>query len=193
MSISCIYIIRCLKSIKVYIGSAVDFEKRKYKHIKTLMANKHQDKLQKSFNKHGIHNFTFEILELVEDKAKLIEREQYYLDTLVFAQEYIRKEDDRFQKLAFNLNPTANSQFGFKHSKKTRKEMHFLALGNTNKKGTILCRESINKTQEKIKNIKPEVCDFCKKLYDFRTAKKHGTNCVFNPKHKDYDIRFLNK
>lgn len=66
-----------------YIGSAVDISKRKVVHFRTLNSNKSAcKKLQNAFNKYGESAFTFEVIELVEDKSKLIEREQYYLDTL---------------------------------------------------------------------------------------------------------------
>jgi len=78
-----IYKITNLITNQFYIGSAVCFRKRKVEHFSALKRNSHINKhLQNSFNKHGESNFIFEILEIVEDKTKLIEREQHYLDTL---------------------------------------------------------------------------------------------------------------
>lgn len=118
---SVIYIIRCYKSIKVYIGSAVNFEDRKNCHLHLLRNNKHQAKLQNAFNKYGKENFIFEILEFVEDKSKLIEREQYYLDTLVFA----AKKDNRFDELSYNICRKAGSRLGVLHSEQSKLQMSF--------------------------------------------------------------------
>lgn len=90
-----IYIIRCLKSIKVYVGSAINLEKRKFIHFNSLKKNYHCNrKLQRSFNKYSEENFKFEVLEYVsrfENESKLDfklrlvnDREQYYLDTILF-------------------------------------------------------------------------------------------------------------
>lgn len=68
---------------KIYIGSATKLLSRKSEHFHYLKNNKHHSrKLQNSFNKYGIDNFCFDIIEYIEDKTKLIEREQYYLDLL---------------------------------------------------------------------------------------------------------------
>lgn len=51
----------------MYIGSAVDFRRRKYKHLADLRNNKHHsDHLQKSWNKYGSANFLFEVVEVVK-------------------------------------------------------------------------------------------------------------------------------
>lgn len=112
-----IYIIRCSKSIKVYIGSTIDLNKRKRVHFRLLFKNIHiNEKLQNAYNKYSKSNFTFEILELVKDKTKLIEREQFYLDKLVFASE----KNNRFIKLAFNICRIADSSLGTKRIKAVR-------------------------------------------------------------------------
>lgn len=116
---SCIYIIRCSKTIKVYIGSAFNFEKRFACHLSLLRSDKHQAKLQNAFNKHGESSFTFNILEIVEDKTKLIEREQYYLDTLLFASE----KDNRFDELSYNICRIANSREGILHREESKLKM----------------------------------------------------------------------
>src|SRR3990167_2611327 len=77
-----IYIIKNLVTKKVYIGQSQDAFKRLTKHkymlkIKDPHENKH---LLNSCNKHGIENFTFEVLELVENLSFLTSFEQSYLD-----------------------------------------------------------------------------------------------------------------
>ncbi|AKF13578.1 GIY-YIG endonuclease [Sinorhizobium phage phiN3] len=75
-----IYQIRNVISGKIYVGSTNNFKERKRHHFYDLKNNRHHcDHLQKSFNKHGIENFVFEILEEV-DVDSLIETEQHYIN-----------------------------------------------------------------------------------------------------------------
>ncbi len=81
--LSGIYVIRNKINNKIYIGSAVNLQNRFWIHFSKLRANNHVNKhLQASFNKNGENSFTFNLLELVEDKDQLINREQHYIDTL---------------------------------------------------------------------------------------------------------------
>lgn len=65
---------------KEYIGSSCNLQKRKNNHFLLLRKNKHHSKkLQNAYNKYGVDNFVFEILEIC-DKEQCIEREQYYID-----------------------------------------------------------------------------------------------------------------
>ena len=75
-----IYKISTLHNNEIYIGSAKCFNKRTSLHITNLRKNKHHSKyLQSVFNKYGIDNIKFELLEEcnVED---LFIKEQFYLD-----------------------------------------------------------------------------------------------------------------
>jgi group I intron endonuclease len=77
-----IYCIKCIPAQKCYIGSSSDLHNRQRDHYAKLRIGKHRNPhLQSAFKKHGEHAFIFEVLELC-DKSALIEREQYYLDTL---------------------------------------------------------------------------------------------------------------
>lgn len=81
--LSGIYVIRNKTNNKIYIGSTNCFQKRYWDHVSFLRSGKHVNKhLQSSFNKYGEDNFTFDLLELVEDADTLISREQHYIDTL---------------------------------------------------------------------------------------------------------------
>jgi len=119
-----IYKITNLVNNKIYIGSAIRIDRRFYAHKSQLNKNCHVNRhLQNAWNQHGPESFAFERLEKVKSKSKLIEREQYYLDTLLYAQEFLKKEDVRFSELGYNLNPTAGSNLGVKYSEESKKKM----------------------------------------------------------------------
>jgi len=65
---------------KVYIGSSIDLDSRKYKHFWMLKHNIHDNLyLQNSYNKYGEDNFVFEVLEECS-MSLLIKMENYYID-----------------------------------------------------------------------------------------------------------------
>lgn len=83
---------------KMYIGSSVDLPKRKRDHLRELKNNMHTNgRIQNSFNKYGINNFVFSILEFVNERNRLIEREQYWID----------KKDSSNRNIGFNINRLA--------------------------------------------------------------------------------------
>lgn len=72
-----------VRPYKFYIGSTICFYSRFNSHINSLKRKKHKNpKLQSHFNKYGIEDLDFSIIEEVENKDILIEREQYWLDKL---------------------------------------------------------------------------------------------------------------
>lgn len=82
LKVSGIYKITCLNNDNFYIGSSVNIHKRWTQHKSALLNNRHCNSiLQNIHNKYGIDSFKIEILEICNDK-NLIEREQYYLDSL---------------------------------------------------------------------------------------------------------------
>jgi group I intron endonuclease len=114
-----IYQIRNIINGKVYIGSTIDFYKREYDHFWNLkMLKHHSPYLQKTYNKHGKDIFAFEIIETVENKNKLLEREQYWIN---------------FKKACnpdygYNISPKAGSVLGRKFSQDTKNK-----IGNSNR------------------------------------------------------------
>jgi group I intron endonuclease len=98
-----------------YIGSAVNFKNRRWGHISSLRKNKHKNRfIQNSWNKYGENAFIFEIIEIVDAKENLIDREQYWIDIL---------------SPTFNLAKKAGSPLGVKHSEKSRKNMSLAHKG----------------------------------------------------------------
>ena len=101
--------------------------------------------INKAILKFGLNNFSLEIIEYC-DKTVLIEREQFYLDTL---------------KPEYNLLKIAGSKLGSKHSLVTRKTLSNLALGRSISKETRLNisealkgRTLSEDTKTKIRNYK---------------------------------------
>ncbi len=113
-----IYKILNLKDNKFYIGSAVDLRKRFYEHARQLNKNEHNNRhLQFAWNKYWSISFKFEIIEIVEDKSKLLEREQFWIDMTNCCND----------KVGYNLSPVAGSQLNFKHSVESKLKISLAA------------------------------------------------------------------
>jgi len=125
-----IYQIRNVINEKIYIGSAINIDRRWNEHVSLLKRTKHHSRhLQSAWNKYGEENFEFSILEECE-KEQLVEREQYYLDTL--CPEY-------------NVCKIAYSQLGMKHTPEAREKM------SISRRGKICTAETRKKLSEKAK------------------------------------------
>lgn len=79
--VSGIYKITLVSTGQIYVGKSVDIRRRWQEHIKRGMgAEKPTNSiLYDAFAEHGIENFTFEIIEVV-DAAKLTSRESYWIE-----------------------------------------------------------------------------------------------------------------
>jgi group I intron endonuclease len=133
MNISCIYKILSKSTSRFYIGSAKDFKIRKSGHLCDLRNNKHHSRfLQRTYNKYGATDISFEIIEEVIDLSELLKREQHYIDTL---------------KPEFNTLPTAGNSLGAKMSDSTKEKLRHLNTGNKNK---FFGRKHSEETKQKI-------------------------------------------
>ena len=107
-----VYQIRNLINNKVYVGSAVDINRRKREHYTQLSKGKHcNQKLQNAYNKYGVENFSFEIVESVKDLQQLISQEQYYIDKFNAVNE------------GYNICPIAGNTLGVYPSNESRQKM----------------------------------------------------------------------
>lgn len=126
-----IYKITNILNGKIYIGSAHNFCIRWNVHKITFNKGKHNPYFQKAWIKYGELNFSFEILEIVDDTLKLLEREQFYLDEL---KPFIRN-------IGYNICEKAASRKGCKDSKQTIERKRIAFTGEKNpmfgKKGNL--------------------------------------------------------
>ena len=115
--ISGIYIIKNNINDKVYIGSAVNCHRRFIQHKSDFNKQCHNQRFQNFVNKYGIDTLIFEIIEIVENKEHLIDREQYGID-------YYKSYNP---KKGYNICKTAGSTLGCKmpisHKKSCKNRM----------------------------------------------------------------------
>lgn len=115
MSKAGIYQIRNTANGRVYVGQAVDLDKRWIKHLHHLRAgNHHCLPLQNSWNKHGEKTFEFSVLRVCEiNKAELTRLEQSYMNELC----------SHISEGGYNIAPAAGSNIGVKYSAESRAKM----------------------------------------------------------------------
>lgn len=115
-----IYAIRNLANDRVYVGHARNIPRRWKAHRHMLAKGRHHSPgLQAAWVKYGEDLFLFEILEVVDDPAKLVEREQYWIDTLRAA----------VRRYGYNVGPVAGSRAGVPMSKSARAKISAFQKG----------------------------------------------------------------
>jgi group I intron endonuclease len=113
--IVCVYQIRNIVTGDLYIGSAIDYNRRVTRHLYFLRNGKHHSRyLQNAFNKYGEVNFVFESIELISDLNVLTIREQYWLDKLT---------------PAYNTMKDIKSHIGVKRSAETIQKLSLAQMG----------------------------------------------------------------
>jgi hypothetical protein len=122
-----IYIYQCIEDeSKIYIGSTHNINNRIAQHRHSVKSgNRACPKFYNYIEKHGWDNFRLGILEYIkiyelnnkdkhEIKRVILDREQYYLDIL---------------NPSLNINKTAGSTLGYKHTEEMRKTMSLQRKG----------------------------------------------------------------
>lgn len=105
-----IYCITNIVNDKQYVGQAVIKSKRWKDHKSALSVGKHSNRyLQAAYNKYGKEAFVYTVLEILPTLLNLDEREQHWINKL-----------NTVAPNGYNLNPTAGSARGFKHTKETK-------------------------------------------------------------------------
>ena len=104
-----------IKPCRVYIGSAININKRWIRHKTQLKNNIHNNKkLQNHYNKYGVNDLVFSVLQLCNNN-ELIKIEQTYLDN---------------NETYFNILNFAYSLSGFKHKEETKKYLSKINKGH---------------------------------------------------------------
>jgi len=118
------------KPERVYIGSAIDIRKRWALHIIQLrQLNHHSPQLQHHYNKYGVEDLEFSIIESGEylDKNHFLSREQGW---------FIPYSYQDTELPYFNTIKIAGSMFGFRHSEATINKLRNNKSGIGNKSHT---------------------------------------------------------
>lgn len=137
--ISGIYIIKSVKSNNFYIGSSNNIFNRFSNHKRCLRNQIHPNFiLQKAYNKYGLDNMTFEILEECP-REKLFEKEQHYISSL---------------KPKYNIDKNA-TRAGAIMSKESREKISKSKVGKpSSRKGKTYIVPYRERTQKQIDNFK---------------------------------------
>lgn len=99
---------------KVYIGSAVDFDRRFARHKRLLNTNEHPNEhLQNAWNKYWGCNFEFSILQYVENKAELVQNEQIWINWFECYE----------RDIGYNICRIADNRTGVLHSDEAKIKM----------------------------------------------------------------------
>lgn len=108
---------------KFYIGSSIHIEHRWKSHINELSKGVHNNAyLQNAWNKYGESNFEFIVLEEVDDKNVLRDREKYY----------IQNTNCTNHDIGYNLLNDTNIGLGVSASEEIRKKISDACKGEKN-------------------------------------------------------------
>jgi group I intron endonuclease len=101
---------------KFYIGSAVNFSRRKTRHFSELRTKKHNNsKLQNAWDKYGEQAFAFVVVEEVFDKALLLEVENRWLKEHV-GKDYCYNLGIDATAPMLGMSGEASPTWGYKHT-----------------------------------------------------------------------------
>lgn len=150
---------------KIYIGSTFcsgGFKRRWTVHKSSLKNNRHPNKhLQYSWNKYG-DVFKFEIIEIIDNKDILIEREQYFID-------FFESFDD---KIGYNISRVVSApMLGLKHTDEAKKKISEASKGNKYALGNKMSDETRKKMSNSRQNVSQETR---KKMSLSRMGNKNG-------------------
>jgi group I intron endonuclease len=154
-----IYKITNILNNKIYIGSSKDIQTRWRKHISLLKSTKHSNThLQNAWIKYGENAFIIEVIEICPlYKQIILEREQYYIDTL---------------KPEYNKCPKAGSSLGRSHSNETKEKIKLALKEKPWSDERRKASDNISKKLSLIKEMKQWVKDLKKIKKDFDKVSK---------------------
>jgi group I intron endonuclease len=104
---------------KFYVGSAVNFKRRKTRHFSELRTGKHNNsKLQNAWNKYGEQSFVFVIVESLPEGSDLLAAENLWLKEHV-GKDYCYNIGVDATAPMLGMSGKASPTWGYKHTAKT--------------------------------------------------------------------------
>lgn len=168
-----IYKILCKHNGKIYVGSTVNFKKRKNQHINKLKSNKHHNYLlQKIYNKHGLENLVFEIIEEVLTHDELIVREEYHINRLDTYNNGLNLKEYYERKQSFSLSEEAKQKISKALSGKKKTKEHIKNLSKARKGKPQPKLRGLKRTPEQLENIKNGVINSEKQKMSWVKSRK---------------------
>jgi group I intron endonuclease len=152
MNIQCVYKIVNIVNQHQYIGSTINFDRRKKRHTRELTNKKHHSRhLQNAWDFYGFDKFEFHILEIVNDINELTNRETFYLQSL--NPEYNTMRDIKshigLKRSLETRKKMSLAQVGKKHSEETKQKLREINTGKKQSEETKQKRVSSMKSSEK--------------------------------------------
>jgi len=163
---------------KVYIGSAINLKTRKNNHINRLRkSNHHSIHLQRSWSKYGEGSFEFEVIEYIDNKENLIEREQFWID-------YYKSYNDIY---GYNMRPKAESPLGTTHkvSLETKNKISKANTGRIRNDMRVQNNNNCILSEEQVCNLK---IDLSNGLHPKEISEKYNIKITYV-----YDIAYKRK
>lgn len=150
--VMCVYGIISKTNCSLYVGSSVNFYKRKASHIRDLVKNRHYNThLQNHVYKYGIDDLLFYVIKIVKCRECLIPEEQFYIDNLA-PKFNICKIADRRTGIA--LSESHKRKIGIAHkgkilSEETKQKLFLINKGKVQSKSTIEKRAAKNRGKKR--------------------------------------------
>lgn len=167
---------------KLYVGSSIDYKARKASHLRDLKEGTHHCiYLQRAYNKYGRASFKFFLLEKCTADM-LIEREQFYLDTL---------------NPEYNTFRVAGSSLGYKRSEESKEKARIYAKENNVKppESTWLDKQlkvyQLNKTTLEVINEYKSLAEACRAIGKDATFATVISSCCTNKRYSAYGYRWV--
>jgi len=173
-----VYKIINITNNKLYVGSSVNLKNRKKIHFLDLKkGNHHNNYLQKSYNKYGVENFKWKIIEIVEFnedrkilKANLLEKEQFWINELIV-------KDGK--NIGYNICLRAGSCLGIKLTDEHKKK---LSDGKKGDKNPMFGKPVSNETKLKLSEASKNCSDETRKKIG---EKSKGNQYALNHRHSE--------
>ena len=187
-----IYQIKSIKTGRIYIGSAINIKTRWNRHKNDLFKNVHHSSfLQRHYNKYGIDDLVFSVIEFCK-KEELLLKEQVYLDSLncefntckIAGSCYgIKKSEEFKRKISVLTSGENNPTYGLERTKEWRDNISKANQGQKawNKGKTEIYSEStLLKMKESALNKEKVLCEHCNNEVTPHNFKRwHGENCDY--------------